>query len=55
VRVVADGFLYWVCTSDAEEWARAEALAREKGSLFEALKELADWRDRDLEAFLQGI
>jgi len=55
VRVVADGFLYWVCTSDAEEWARAEALAREKGSLIDALTELADRRDRDLETFLQGI
>ena len=55
VRVVADGFLYWVCTSDPEEWAKVETLAREKGDLLSALTELADRRDREMEKFLRGV
>lgn len=54
VRVVADGFLYWTCTSDPEEWSKAEKLAREKGDLLAALTELADLRDHQMEQFLRG-
>lgn len=55
VRVVADGFLYWMCTSDPEEWARVEALAREKGDLLSAITDLADRRDREMDKFLRGV
>ncbi|AEH45814.1 sex pilus assembly protein [Thermodesulfatator indicus DSM 15286] len=54
IRVVADGFLYWLCTSDADEWAHVEALAREKGSLISTLRELADKRDHEMEKFLKN-
>lgn len=49
VRVIADGFGYYLNTSDAEDWAQLQALAaRHGGNMVRAISDMAHERDRDI-------
>lgn len=49
VRVIADGFGYYLNTSDAEDWAQLQELAaRHGGNITRAISDMAHERDRDI-------
>jgi conjugal transfer ATP-binding protein TraC len=49
VRVIADGFGYYLNTSDAEDWAQLQEVAgRHGGDMIRAISDLAHERDRDI-------